>query len=601
MNAELIPAFARKVLHIGEVRAESARRFAETGAQVWAALGFREQWRGLPSAFFDCVVCDTAHCDGDDLLPFVQTALSALPGHGRLIFLSPLVFSAETAWEKIEALFYDLGWLRQASPTELPDNDPGIFPAGQFVRVDYNPIRHARELAGQGRPGWAIEVLETIPQDVIANNRNLALIAAEKQRLYLEWQKSLPPESAPHRFFFKARREFAQATSALPHLHPVYRTQADYWCHLGSPEMARRLLRSVLQVAEDETTRNCLTALSSGKDDHYWEDRQVPEWSGNRRPPAILVLTHDFSDYGMDSLYDGLCRVLGAGQIVEYPWKPMLHGQQFERVNNYPCAFNHPSSPLTLDEVIGRLKAGRFDLMVYADVVQMAHEPAIRSIMDAGRNLPLVLYDTWDDCYTPMDCVSRYIGSKPIDLVFKREMLQSVNYGADVLPLPFGFSPRQTPGHPAAVPRDRDVFWAGKAIWGLRPLGLPCAEKILQRRLDHTYTPQEYTRGLQRSRIGLSFFGSGFDTVRYWEVPAYGALLLSEKSPIRIPFDFRDGESAVFFSDLPELEDKLRFYLSHPAETERIALAGQRHQRRYHTTEARARQFLGYLEEHFQW
>jgi hypothetical protein len=292
--------------------------------------------------------------------------------------------------------------------------------------------------------------------------------------------------------------------------------------------------------------------------------------------------------------------VLGAGKVVEYPWKPMLHGLQVEKVNGYPCAFKLPGGPRTIEEIVSELKAGRFDLILYADVVQMAHGPDIRRIMDAGRRLPLVLYDTWDDCYTPRQCIARYLGDKPIDLAFKREMLRTVDYGAKVIPLPFGFT-ADPPAGEGAAPRDVNGFWAGKALWGLRPLAVPRIEKILGRRLDESFAPREYACRLERSRIGLSFFGSGFDTVRYWEVPAHGAMLLAERPPIRIPHNFRDGETAVFFSDLPELEDKLAHYLSHPEETARIAAAGRRHQRRWHTREARARQFLGHLEGCFSW
>jgi spore maturation protein CgeB len=89
--------------------------------------------------------------------------------------------------------------------------------------------------------------------------------------------------------------------------------------------------------------------------------------------------------------------------------------------------------------------------------------------------------------------------------------------------------------------------------------------------------------------------------VRYWEIPAHKVMLLAERPPIRIPHNFKDGESAVFFDDLPELEAKVDYYLSRPDEARQIAEEGHRHFMRYHTTCARARQFLGYLEAHLNW
>lgn len=91
-------------------------------------------------------------------------------------------------------------------------------------------------------------------------------------------------------------------------------------------------------------------------------------------------------------------------------------------------------------------------------------------------------------------------------------------------------------------------------------------------------------------------FGFGFDTVRYWEAPAHGCMLLAERPPLRIPFNFKDGESAVFFDDLAELEDKLEYYLEHPEETVPIARAGHAVVKQYHTGVARAAQLLARIE-----
>lgn len=97
----------------------------------------------------------------------------------------------------------------------------------------------------------------------------------------------------------------------------------------------------------------------------------------------------------------------------------------------------------------------------------------------------------------------------------------------------------------------------------------------------------------------MRFLRLWFDTVRYWEIPAHGGMLLAERPPIRIPHNFIDGETAVFFEDMPELEEKLAYYLSQPDEAARIASAGHQHFNKHHTNAARARQLLGYLEKFF--
>jgi spore maturation protein CgeB len=73
-------------------------------------------------------------------------------------------------------------------------------------------------------------------------------------------------------------------------------------------------------------------------------------------------------------------------------------------------------------------------------------------------------------------------------------------------------------------------------------------------------------------------------------------MLLSERPPIRIPHNFREGESAVFFDDTQELEEKLAYYLIHREESLAIARAGHEHFKRYHTGSARARQALAWIQ-----
>ena len=99
-------------------------------------------------------------------------------------------------------------------------------------------------------------------------------------------------------------------------------------------------------------------------------------------------------------------------------------------------------------------------------------------------------------------------------------------------------------------------------------------EAMLGKEFSGHYEPEAYAIMLRSSRIGLNCFGMGFDTVRYWELPAHGAMLLSERLPIRIPENFVDGESAVFFDTVQELEEKLAYYLAQPEESAEIAAAG---------------------------
>jgi hypothetical protein len=595
---ELIPFFADRILHIGPSPSGSCRDYYAQKGRVWHMMEFPGSAEKLAGKEFDCIVIDAekkrmvAQSDLGPLLRHLNT-------YGRISFIGPGNTEAGQILNQYDGMLFNLGLLRfKTVDLQRATGEPeslGVV----AVRREYNPAAHARELALQGLYEQAIGVMDDIPPELIGTNETLSYVAAEKQKLYLDWQKSLPGGHPLHKFFFQARREFAQVTSALPHYHAAYCHAAGFWQHLGNIPMARRTLRSILHARPDANTYRHLAALPGAVAAAPMFEN-TPLWSAAGRPPRILVLTHAHSDYGMDTLFDALVRMIGAENVVEYPWKPVLHGQKTDAAQNYPCAFDHPSSPVALADLLEELRDHRFDVILYADVVQMTRKGEVQQILEAGRDVPLVAYDTWDNCYTPVDVISNYLAGKPIDVLFKREMLAGVDYGSNVFPLPFGFPDPMLP-ESSAERRDIDVFWAGKRVWGLRPLYLPRIERLLGLQFQERYSQAEYSRRLRSARIGLSFFGSGFDTVRYWEVPAHGVMLLAEKPPIHIPHNFVDGESAVFFGDLPELEEKLQYHLSRSDEAEQIAAAGRRHLLTHHTTSARARQFLGRLEQHLTW
>lgn len=134
---------------------------------------------------------------------------------------------------------------------------------------------------------------------------------------------------------------------------------------------------------------------------------------------------------------------------------------------------------------------------------------------------------------------------------------------------------------------------------GARCLQMSWLEKMLP--LSATYgtplTPSAYADRLQQHLMGISLAGNGFDTVRYWELPAHGALLLSERIPLAIPFDYEDGKHAVFFDTVQEAYEKGAYYLAHPDEALEIAQAGHAHLLAHHTGSARARQCLARIQQ----
>ena len=585
---ELIPTFVRRCLYIGLEPDWLSERCTEGIEELWCASEPKTAQNSFARGYFDAVLVTVLPDTIDHIRDWLVSLADLMDQNGILSILFPNADSRMAVVVRFDELIRSSGLNLYA---DCPD-----IRALRLVNAYYNPVDHARKLAASGRPDIGIQILESIPHDLIASEGLLVAIAVEKQQYYLAWQK-LCADGSTHSWFSKAQREFAQATAINPDNYQPYQTLADYWRYIGDDHTAGVILRNFHQSQSPGINQNKIPNQPSIQNNYI----DCIEPAHTRKDTRVLILGHSSSDYGMDTLYDGLCCALGERNVVEFPPKPTLHGDNFGAAQNYPCTFSHVSGFSSLSNILDRLAAGWFDLILYADVVEMKHQNEVRLLVDASANLPLVVYDSWDDCYTPLKAVLDYIGRTRVDLIFKREMLSRVDYGENTVPLPFSYPASRVNKIPAYLERQYDLFWAGKREFGLRPIMLNRVEKLMRRKFDRVFDQAAYMERIRNSRIGLSLWGYGFDTVRYWEIPAHGGMLLAQRPPIRIPHNFVDGHSAVFFDDLYELEQKLTYYLSHPEAAEKIAATGHQHWQNYHTTKARAEQLISHVEQQYGW
>lgn len=462
------------------------------------------------------------------------------------------------------------------------------------VAVDYDPVAHAHALLKTRRVGEAYEVLLNVPADYVDTPERKAALAAESQWCLLAAAVAADARAALN-LFYRAQEQFFLATAFAPEHAPSYVCHARHWQCINRADMAKRLLRTARVVAPSPDIDAMLATLTDAQPPDLHET--APDLTINPRGRRILIVSHEGSDYGLDTLYDGLCELLGDEAVVEIPWKPTLHGQHPERAEGYPCVYHRRGEPKPLQEIEAELRAGVYDVVLFADTLKTLDPRGLRQLMNAAQDTPLFILDTWDEGGDYRDDLLAFLGRETCNGYFKREMLAGVDYGPNAYPLCFAYADIDTA---PAAPRDRAIFWAGKPAAGLRP----AYQHYLRARgidVDRRFSQEEYRDALRRSRIGLNLFGYGFDTVRYWEVPAHGAMLLSERPPIRIPHNFVDGVHAVFFDDLPDLEEKLDYYLRYPEECAAIAEAGHTHFHQYHTATARARQFLAVVASNLNW
>jgi spore maturation protein CgeB len=89
---------------------------------------------------------------------------------------------------------------------------------------------------------------------------------------------------------------------------------------------------------------------------------------------------------------------------------------------------------------------------------------------------------------------------------------------------------------------------------------------------------EEYVPLYQRARIGFNAHNRGDYTVgsyRLYELPGNGVMQISDGGEHLDAF-FRTGEEVVGYRSVDDLIDKIRYYLDHESERQRIALQGYR-------------------------
>jgi len=161
--------------------------------------------------------------------------------------------------------------------------------------------------------------------------------------------------------------------------------------------------------------------------------------------------------------------------------------------------------------------------------------------------------------------------------------------------------------HPMELPKRYDVCFVG-ACYGLRQRIVEALERNGVRvqaygdgwpngRLPTVAVPDLFARSKIVLGCGTILYCEDFYALkmRDFDGPMSGSLYMTHNNPDLHEL-FVPEKEIVLFDDLPEMVQKVRYYLNHPEERECIALAGRQRAMRHHTWKQRFQTVFSRLE-----
>lgn len=322
----------------------------------------------------------------------------------------------------------------------------------------------------------------------------------------------------------------------------------------------------------------------------------------------ILFINSKSPDYIEDQLFSALTDNLGKGSVSAYPKNYLYY------LERKPYPLNMGKSRGLADYLIDKLmlkndlKNFSYDCVVIGSTKRDTFERFLEISDYLPEQIPLIYIDGGD--FPEVGGDARRLGFESLydsvvnkyhfKHIFKREYLIDKKYADNVYPFPMSFKlqPVEFP-----VEKKYDVScWCVESD-PIRTQALSILENLYDCRSNGTTLGQTfrkykrkglgYLRELGSSRISCNFRGVGWDTLRYWEIPAVQSLMVSQKPGIVIPNNFIHGEHVLFCKDdLSDLVDLIDYYLLHDDETKEISASAHTFSMKHHTNIQRAEYFL---------
>ncbi len=325
----------------------------------------------------------------------------------------------------------------------------------------------------------------------------------------------------------------------------------------------------------------------------------------------ILFINTAESDGIQDLSYSGLAKILGAENIIEYPWNSNYH----LRRRKYPRSNGYVKGSL-LGSLKSLLRRKEYDYVIVAAAKPECFRSYLDIIDSIPAKIPVIFLDGGDFSHLGGDLERLHsfeiyqeaVNRRNFDIIFKREYLENADLGKNVFPLPLSFNFDNLPERLPDKFKYDVSFWAVESN-PIRTSALDLLEDKFDCRSNGTTRNQTFRRYKRKGsfylqeiascRIVLSFPGVGWDTFRYWEVPALGRFMISIKPKIKIPQDFENNKNIIFCrDDLSDLVELCEYYLRNESSREKIAKNAAQHAREFHSDIARAQYILEKLNNY---
>jgi hypothetical protein len=316
----------------------------------------------------------------------------------------------------------------------------------------------------------------------------------------------------------------------------------------------------------------------------------------------IFFTNYPRPHYGLDTVHDGLCKLIGEDNVIDFPQKRFLHGETISDISFFchPGYFNFKKRPAGDLQTFKTLnEKGCYDLLIISceHDTHFGTDHLNSEVMSYLRlihgHIPTIILDQGDSPVINETVIAMFPGAMHY---LKREVPpgqpSTHRYDMDIVPFTFSYSEDfAIKGFDENKEIHNRIFWAGNRLNGRGPY-LSRLEDLLNTGFKTDYQQEQYRNALRNSLIGLNLAGKGFDTVRYYEIPANGVMLFSQRPAIEIPMAFEHEKSCVYFDDIDDMSDKLEFYLKNEDLCIQIAKSGYEHYKKYHTTKIRAGQMI---------